>query len=72
MIRITGPWWENRSARERRVIVNLAVLAATRQFDRYVVALIALSQADSDSEPQVAGNHLYALGVGGPHAQRQA
>ena len=28
MIRITGPWWENRSARERRVIVNLAVLAA--------------------------------------------
>lgn len=28
MIRITGPWWENRSARERRVIVSLAVLAA--------------------------------------------
>jgi type II secretory pathway component PulM len=28
MIRITGPWWENRSARERRVIVNLVVLAA--------------------------------------------
>ena len=28
MIRISGPWWENRSARERRVIANLVVLAA--------------------------------------------
>jgi type II secretory pathway component PulM len=27
MIRISGPWWENRSARERRVVVNLAMLA---------------------------------------------
>lgn len=27
MIRVSGPWWESRSARERRVIVSLAVLA---------------------------------------------
>lgn len=28
MIPVIGPWWDNRPARERRVIVNLAVLAA--------------------------------------------
>ena len=27
MIRVSGPWWESRSARERRVIVSLVVLA---------------------------------------------
>lgn len=27
MIRVSGPWWESRSARERRVIASLVVLA---------------------------------------------